>query len=75
MFESRRGQLAFFAFILITISIEKNVKAILKAVEITKQLVKINEKCFCVESFCLSPLYGLAVLINIKGVEGGRGDG
>ena len=40
VFESRRGQLSFFAFILITISIEKNVKAILKSVEIMKQLVK-----------------------------------
>ena len=77
MFESRRGQLATFAIILITISINKNVKAILKGVEIMKQLVKINGNCFCVESFCRSPLYALAALINIdevKGVEGAKGE-
>ena len=49
VFESRRGQLTFFAIILINISIEKNVKAILKGVDIMKQLVKVNKKmavCF-----------------------------
>ena len=40
VFESRRDQLSFFAIILITISIKKNAKAILKSVEIMKQLVK-----------------------------------
>ena len=34
-----------------------------------KQLVKINEKCCCVESFCVSPLYALVVLINIDEVK------
>ena len=68
VFESRQGQLTFYAIVLITISIEKNVKAVLK---IMKQLAKINEKCCCVESFCHSPLDTLAVLINIKGVGGG----
>ena len=71
MFELRRGELTFYAIVLITISIEKNVKAVLKGTEIMKQLVKINEKCCCVESFCLSPLDTLAFLINIKGVGGG----
>ena len=78
MFKSRRGQLTLFVTILITISIEKNVKAILNSVEIMKQLFKINEKCCCVESFCHSPLYTLAVLININEVKGagdGRGEG
>ena len=78
VFESRRGQLTFFAIILIIISIEKNVKVVLKGVEIIKQLVKINEICCCVESICLSPLYTLAVLINIDEVKGagyGRGEG
>ena len=70
MFESRRGQLTFYAIILITISIEKNVKAVLKGVEIMQQLVKVNEKCCCVVSFCHSPLYALAVLININEVKG-----
>ena len=70
MFESRRGQLTFYAIILITTSIEKNVKAVLKGVEIVQQLVKVNEKCCCVVSFCHSPLYALAVLININEVKG-----
>ena len=78
VFESRRGQLTSFAIILITISIEKNVKVILKGVEIMKKLVKINEKCCSVESICLYPLYALAVLINIDEVKGaghGMGEG
>ena len=78
MFESRRGQLAFYSIILITICTEKNVKRTLKGVEIMKQLVKINEKCCCVESFCHSPLYALAVLKSIDEVKGagdGRGEG
>ena len=77
MFESRRGQLTFYAIILITICIEKNVKPVMKGVEIMKQLVKVNENCCCVESFCHSPLYALAVLININEVKGAgdrRGD-
>ena len=65
---------AFFAIILITISVEKNVKAVLKGVEIMKQLVQINGKCWCVESFCLSALYASADLINIDEVKG-SGDG
>ena len=61
VFESRRGQLTFFAIILKTISIEKNVKAVLKGVEIMKQRVKINEMCCCVEtdsviSYCMFQL-------------------
>ena len=78
MFESRRGQPTCYAIILITVSNEKNVKAILKGVEIMKQLVKINEKCCCVKNFFLSPLYALAVLINIDEVKGAgdeRGEG
>ena len=58
--------------------IKKNVKAILKSVEIMKQLIKINEKCCCVESFFLSPLYALAVLkkhSEVKEVGDGRGEG
>ena len=70
VFESRRGQLTTFAIILIIISINKNVKAILKGVGIMKQLVKINGNCCCVESFCHSSLYALAVLININEVKG-----
>ena len=70
MFESRRSQPTFYATNLITIKIEKNVKAVLKSAEIMKQLVKINEKCCCVESFCLSPLYALVVLVNIDEVNG-----
>ena len=65
-------------FVLTSISIEKNVKAILKSVEIMKQLIKINEKCCCDESFFLSPLYALAVLKSIDEVKGagdGRGEG
>ena len=65
---------AFFAIILITISVEKNVKAVMKCVEIMKQHVQINGKCCCVESFCLSPLYASADLINIDKVKG-SGDG
>ena len=37
VFESRRGQLTSFATILITIGINKNVKAVLKGVEITRR--------------------------------------
>ena len=65
---------AFFAIILITISVEKNVKAVLKGVEIMKQLVKINRKCCCAESLCLSALYASADVINIDEVKG-SGDG
>ena len=77
VFESRRGQLAFFV-ILITSGIQENVKAVLKGVEIMKQLVDINEKWCCVESFCYTPQYALAVLINIDEVKeagSGRGEG
>ena len=73
VFKSRRGQLTFFAIILITISIEKTV-TILKGVEIMKQLVKINRKCCCAESLCLSALYASADVINIDEVKG-SGDG
>ena len=65
---------AFFAIILITINVEKNVKAVLKCVEIMKQHVQINGKCCCVESFCLSPLYASTDLRNIDKVKG-SGDG
>ena len=61
VFESRRGQLAFFV-ILITSGIQENVKAVLKGVEIMKQLVDINEKWCRVESFCYTPQYALALM-------------
>ena len=39
-----------------------------------KKLVKINEKRCCVESFCHSPRYALAVLTG-RGKGGGGGGG
>ena len=80
VFESRRGQLTFFAIHcnFETINIEKNKKAVQKGMEIMKQLVKINEMCCCFESFCHFLLYALAVIIILNEVErevGGRCEG
>ena len=77
VFESRRGQHTLFGIILKTISIEKNVKAVKKGVEIMKQLVKVNEMCCCVESFCHFLLYASPVIIilnEVKGEAGRRGE-
>ena len=63
VFESRRGQLTFYAIILITISIEKNVKPVLKGVEIMKRKMLL---CWKLLSF---------VLIKVNEVKGAGGWG